>query len=577
MEKPISKIFTSPRMQILILLSFLLFLYFFNLNRWDLWDPDEPRYAQVAKEMVTQSRDWILMHLNGKLYVDKPPLFFWLIGLSSYLWGGFTSFSVRFIPALFGSLTVILTYFIGKTLFSSAVGFISGLILATSLEFAYLSTRANIDSTLTFFTTLSLLCFVLWIKIRMENPKQNNSLGGILLFGFYLGMGLATLTKGPVGFIIPLIVSLFFFIIQRDWNGIKGMRLFHGILLFFAIVLPWYVPAVFLGGEVFLKETLFKHTIQRYAEGWSHSRAFYYYFLNFPLDFIPWTLFIPGALVFHLSKRKKPMDKEFLFLIIWFVSIFLFFSFSKGKRGLYLLPLYPATSIIVGSFWHAYISNRSRNDNISLGISIPIYIIAFLFFFLLFLLYLIQSLTNSLSNPNFHLWSEVILKWLKILSQYLSYIPYNSYAPLIFGISFLSIILLIFHWLKQKVAVFFMIVLILGVGFFWTTRFIYPEIDPYKSARLLSQEILRIKEPKDKLAMYGGFSVGPYNYYTGIVPILDIKSKEELVYHFQSKERIFCLIQKHEFEVLSKHLEIPLNIITKRKVGGKEIVLVSNQ
>ena len=156
--------------QIIVLLGFCFLLYFLNLGQWDLWNPDEPRYAQVAREMINGG-DWILMHFNGKVYEDKPPLFFWFIALSSYLWQGFSSFSVRFPAALFGTLTVLLTFLLGKNLYSTRTGFFSGLILATSLEFAYLSTRANIDTTLTFFTTASLLCFFQWYQYPVPDPS----------------------------------------------------------------------------------------------------------------------------------------------------------------------------------------------------------------------------------------------------------------------------------------------------------------------------------------------------------------------------------------------------------------------
>src|SRR4030043_1394623 len=114
--------------------------------------------------------DWVLMHFNGKMYADKPPLFFWLIAFSSYLCGGLPSFSVRFPSAVFGTLTILLTFLIGRHLYSSRTGFLAGLVLVTSLEFAYLSTRANIDATLTFFTTASLFCFFKWYKNTAPHP-----------------------------------------------------------------------------------------------------------------------------------------------------------------------------------------------------------------------------------------------------------------------------------------------------------------------------------------------------------------------------------------------------------------------
>ena len=99
LEKPFSKIYPQRWVQIALLIIFCFFLFFVNLNRWDLWNPDEPRHVQVAREMV-DGGDWVLMHFNGKTYGDNPPLLFWLIAFSSYFWQGFNSFSVRFPSAL---------------------------------------------------------------------------------------------------------------------------------------------------------------------------------------------------------------------------------------------------------------------------------------------------------------------------------------------------------------------------------------------------------------------------------------------------------------------------------------------
>lgn len=574
----LKELFQQPWIQIFILASFCFLLFILGVGRWDLWDPDEPRYAEVAKEMVTNSGDWILMHLNGKVYGDKPPLFFWLIALSSYLWGGFTSFAVRFPPALFGTLTVLLTFFIGKTLYSSQTGFLSGLVLATSFEFAYLSTRANIDTTLTFFTTASILCFFLWVQHRKEKNTYEDPMGGLRFFVFYIGMALATLAKGPIGFILPLLVSLIYLSLQKDWKGIKGMRLLPGMLLFLVIVLSWYLPAVLLGGKAYLQETLFKHTVDAYARGWTHVHPFYFYFLNFPADFLPWTLFLPGVIFFAFSKKEKGMGREFLFLLVWFVSIFLFFSFSKGKREIYLLPLYPAASLMVGSLWDNYISNPNRYSKGEVWLSLPIYVLAVLLFLMGIVLYLIPVVAGFSVGPHTPKLVGAILKGARRGAEYLSYVPYKSYAPFIFLTVGAGILFLIAQRLKYKTTTFVLIVLTVGVTFFYGTRFIFPMIDPYKSARFLSQEIQETMRPGDKLAMYGGFAIGPYNFYTGIVPIIDIESDDEMVTFFRSKERVFCLIQNHEYETLKKkNLEISFHLITRRKVGSKDIALVSNQ
>ena len=347
LERPFSKFFLQKWVQISILIGFCFVLYFFNLGRWDLWNPDEPRYAQVAREMVNGG-DWILMHVNGKIYADKPPLFFWLIAFSSYLSQGFSSFSVRFPAALFGTLTVLFTFFLGRILYSSRTGFLSGLILATSFGFAYLSTRANIDTTLTFFTTGSLLCFILWYQYRESEDKAKKHLRRHVIYGFYVGMALATLTKGPVGFILPLSVSLIYLVLQKDWKGIMKMRLLTGMALLLVIVLSWYLPALLKGGEDYLHATLFMHTIDRYSKGLIHLKPIYYYFYIFPGQFLPWIFFLPAAIRYGFSKEIIKERRKFLFLLVWFVVILLFFSLSKGKRPLYLLPLFPGVCLMVG-------------------------------------------------------------------------------------------------------------------------------------------------------------------------------------------------------------------------------------
>ncbi|MGZ3494757.1 MAG: ArnT family glycosyltransferase, partial [Thermodesulfobacteriota bacterium] len=252
---------------IVLLLGFCFLFYFLTLDRWELRKPDEIRYARVAQEMV-EGGDWVSLQLYGRPYLEKPPLFFWLMALSSYLWQGFTSFSARFPSALFGTLTVLIVFLIGKDLFDSRTGFLSSLILATSFLFARFSARANIDATLTFFTTASLFCFLRWYQWDDEKKKVR----GIFLYAFYIAMGLATLTKGPIGFILPLLVSLVYLVIRKDWKGIKGMRILSGMFLFLVIVLSWYLPAVFKGGRFYLDQTLIHRNIGYYSEGWMHSK-----------------------------------------------------------------------------------------------------------------------------------------------------------------------------------------------------------------------------------------------------------------------------------------------------------------
>lgn len=550
MEKRFLDIYPQKWVQILLLVGFCFVFFFLNLGRWDLWNPDEPRYGQVAREMV-QGGDWILMHLNGKTYADKPPLFFWLIGLSSYLWGGFTSFAVRFPSALLGALTVVLTFILGKRLYGLRTGFLSGIILATSLEFAYLSTRANIDATLVFFTTASLVCFFQWHRYRNGETDRQGTLKVLSIYGFYVGMALATLTKGPVGFLLPLLVSLVYLAIQRDWMGMKEMRLLSGMLLFLVIVLSWYLPAVLKGGRPYLNETLFHQTLDRYAKGWSHVKPFYYYLYNFPFEFMPWFLFLPAAMAYGFSEELVEKRKESLFLLVWFAVIFLFFSLSKGKRGLYMLPVYPATSLMVGKLWDDFISSPLEHFRRE-WTSFPLY-----------------------GFMGFALLAGAAIPWV-VSMKFPSYLPYS--LPIAFLMVGGSLAMFVLHRFKSRAAIFLLIAGMMAGGFFYTLGVVFPLVNPYKSARFISQEITRQIQPGERLGLYGGFGSGPYNFYTGIVPIVELERKEDFVGFLRSSERVFCLLKFRDFSSFQSMEGRPgVQLISRRKVGDDDIVLISNR
>jgi len=540
----------QPWAQVALLLGLCFIIYFVNLGRWDLWNPDEPRYAQVSREMV-KGGDWILMHRNGELYTDKPPLFFWAVAISSFLWQGYSPFAVRFPSALFGTLIVLLTFFIGKRLYSSRTGFLSGLILATSVRFAYLSTRGNIDTTLTFFTTVSIFCFLQWYQRRQEGEAFPARMKGLSFYGYYGGMALATLAKGPVGFILPFGVTLLFLMVQKEWKGIRNMRLFSGILLFMAIVLAWYLPAVLEGGKYYLNETLLHQSVERYARGSSHIRPIYYYLYSFPPDFLPWIIFLPAAMVYGFSRAMTAKRKEFLFLMVWFVFIFLFFTLSKGKRGLYFLPLFPAASLMIGKLWEDLVSFSVRHLRHE-WITIPLY---------------------GLMGVIFA--AGVALPW--VISAKLP--PYFSYSlPVAFVLVGVSISLFLSNRSKYYGAVFLLIVGLMAGGVFYALRVAFPLLNPHKSARFICQEITSRMQPGDKLAFYGVFEPGPYNFYTEIVPIPVLEKEEALSDFLRSQERVFCLIRSRDFLKFQRLEGRPeVQLIARRGVGESDLVLISNR
>jgi 4-amino-4-deoxy-L-arabinose transferase-like glycosyltransferase len=446
---------------------------------------------------------------------------------------------------------VLLTFLIGKRLYSSHTGFLSGLILATSFEFAYLSTRGNMDTTLTFFTTASILCFLEWYQRRQEGEASAKGMRGIPFYGYYVGMALATLAKGPVGFILPLFATLFFVLVQKDWKGFRAMKLLPGMLLLIAVTLTWYLPAVLMGGKGYFEATLLHHSFDRFAKGSAHVRPIYYFLYQFPPDFLPWVIFLPGAMVYGFSRATMAKRKEFLFLMIWFVFVFLFFTLSKGKRGLYLLPLFPAGSLMIGKLWDDFISSSVgyfRHE----WIVLPLYGLMGV------------TLVAGLAVP-----------WV-ISAKFPSYFLYS--IPVAIFLVGVSLSLFLFNRLKYYGAIFFLLIGMMAGGFFYALRVVFPLVNPYKSARFICQEITSRMEPGDQLALYGDFEPGPYNYYTGIVPIQVLEGGEALSNFLRSPARVFCLLRARDFSKFQTVEGRPeVQLIAKRGVGESDFVLISNR
>ncbi|MDP2972043.1 MAG: hypothetical protein Q8P64_22955 [Deltaproteobacteria bacterium] len=382
--------------------------------------------------------------------------------------------------------------------------------------------------------------------------KKGNR-GNLLIYGFYIGMVFGTLAKGPVGFILPLLVSLAYLSVQRDWKGIKGMKLVPGLLIMFVLISAWYLPALMKGGKDYFDATLLHHTMDRFAKGTSHLRPFYYYIYNFPADFLPWILFLPAAVAYGFSKEVFEKRKEFLFLLIWFSVIFLFFSLSKGKRGLYLLPLFPAVSLMVGKLWDDFISASA------------------------------EGFHQGWLSIAFHILTGLILivgaaiPWM-VLKKFPHYFPYS--LPVVFLFAGGGIALFLLNRFKRRAAMFFLIVGMMAGGFFYTLRVVFPLINPYKSARFISQEITTRIQSGEKLAIYGDFVIAPYNYYTGIVPILEIEieKREEFTRFLQSEKRVFCLMKFRDFSQIQAMEGGPkMQWIARRNVGGDDMVLISNR
>jgi 4-amino-4-deoxy-L-arabinose transferase-like glycosyltransferase len=350
---------------LLLVLALGILLYLPGLGREVLRHPLEAKYALAAREML-RGGPWLVPHLFGQIYPDKPPLYFWATAGIAKVRGGQLDEVAARLPAVAGALaTLALTWAFGEALFGAGAGWVSGSVLATSGLFFWYARQGHPDEFLTAGVTLA--CLALWRSFALSGARRY-----AWVTVAYAAMALAVMSKGLLGLVLPLLAGAGYLGLTGPLRAVpRRLGLGPGLPVFVAIVLLWYGPAVARHGTDYLRETIVHQQIERYARSFVHHGPWYYYVPEFAAGFLPWSLFVPGAAVLAWqawrdsrgrSRDMSPLadtqpddpgtrPAPFLFPLAWFVTGFVFFSLSTGKRGAYLLPLYPAAALLVGWLW----------------------------------------------------------------------------------------------------------------------------------------------------------------------------------------------------------------------------------
>lgn len=330
----------STARQDLAVLAVLFGTAFFQfLGKFPLMEPDEGRYSEIPREMLERG-DFVTPMLNYVKYFEKPPLHYWLNALSMSIFGE-TEFATRFPGALCGLLTVLFTYHVGRKLFGRREGLMAALILGSSTGFLMQGRMNLTDMTLTFCMSVSIGCFLLASRTDERNK-------GLYYYLFYLFAALAVLAKGLIGVVLPGGVIFLYLLICRRWALLKEMRLLTGILLFLAVAAPWFVLVSQRNPE-FVQFFFIHEHFQRFLTK-THGRyqPIWYFIPILLLTMLPWSFFVPQALMRAWKERKEKDGDVLVYLILWAGFIFLFFSKSNSKLIPYILPVFAPLALLVG-------------------------------------------------------------------------------------------------------------------------------------------------------------------------------------------------------------------------------------
>jgi len=515
-------------------------LYGIGLTSTDLWTPDEPRYAEVAREMVLRG-DYIHPHCNGKPYAEKPPLFFWAVVAASRLTGGVDTLAVR-LPSVLSALgTLVLLILLVEELFGRRAALIGGCMLATAPEFFWLARSGHIDMLLTLLITASLFGFWRWYS-------QGGWAWLVVFYGF---MGPAVLAKGPVGMALPVLVVVCFLLARGEARKLWKMAPHIGLPAAAGIVLLWYIPAMRDMPELRPAVVIGRQVADRMFKGVSHRvNLFYYPFfqvVSLAWGMAPWSVPALFAAVPAWRSRREP---GVMFLLCWAAVIFGFFTLIASKREIYILPMYPAAAGLAAAWVVRTPAHRGLNR---IRVAVAGYGV-----FLLLL-----AVVAFVAAPAY------------LARAFPTVAPHFNRALLLpgalVGLAAMGVGLLA----KTRSRLLAGGVAVCAAGLTFLAAVVLPYVNEYKSPRDICSLYNQLKRPGSMIAMYGR-PREEYVFYTS-PPLRSIRSPEELRDYFATPRRVFCLMKEPDYRAISEGFNFPLHIIRRERVSSRIMLLASNQ
>ena len=328
----LTELAVKNRTTFVLLLGTVLFVAFIGLR--DVWYPDEPDIAEVALAMYL-SGDWISPRRMGVVWVDYPPMIYWIGNISAHLFDDMNAFTLRFPNALVAIVIVLITGATAARWFDARTGLWAAFSLMTGVLFVYEANSYRPDILFTMFIAGGL---ILYTDGTLDNPRLMLRIAG------FACLGGAMLSKGILGLLLPGLILVLWHGSRREWRRI--LELAPLSIVSVAIFLPWVVgTAQAMGWDNILYE-FYAQNMARFQSGYrGHEQPFWYYLKNFWIDLMPWSWLVPAALIWTVKSGHWKNPRVQL-LLWWFGTFFVFLSLAETKRQLYMLPAFPAVILL---------------------------------------------------------------------------------------------------------------------------------------------------------------------------------------------------------------------------------------
>lgn len=552
---------TRERLTLLILLGLAIAPYFIGLGSSSLWDSNEAFYAETPREMI-ESADYINPSFNYQPRFNKPPLSYWVVALFYKVFG--VSELAERIPIALGAMVLVAAAFaLARIIFSFEAAALAGIALAIAPRFLMFSRRILIDIYLAMFMALSLLFFALAEKY----PERRR----LFLVLMYASMGFGILTKGPVAILLPATAFIIYLTAFRQLKKIRSLIPVWGAVIIAIIVLPWYVVVYSQHGWLYIKSFLLLDNISRYTEAvWGPSRGPLFYLQVMLGDMFPWSLFLAPALWLYGRRSIKAIKKvtsdndtsEQLatLLIIWIAVIVIFFSLSRSKEDLYILPIYVAAAALIGGLLSAVLKEK-------------------------------LSITWQRATESTTLLVALIILLIGAAALYLFGLTpyYNLAGAKIIGVvavagGLAALAAALFR--KRFAAIAMTALAVIMMNWVFTLRTL-ADFERFKPVRPFCA-LVEAEAGPDAMIGYYRFAAPSMVYYLRR-PIFEYYRPEELQSAFSSGKAVYCLMTLQDYEAIKDSLPAPTYILASRpvfqvklkvvfeKTETPQVVLISNR
>jgi 4-amino-4-deoxy-L-arabinose transferase-like glycosyltransferase len=562
---------TDEKTQVLkylvLLLVVIIPLFSLGLSNHGLWSADEPRVAEIGREMALTG-NWAVPTLNQKPFLEEPPLYYASLALTFKAFG-VSDKVVRIPSALFAFGAVLIVFFMANLFFGPRVALLSGLILATSGEYFRVAHWVIVDGALTFFVMGALYSFIMGYFSETNRKKL------VCYILLYISCTFAFYTKGFIGIVIPGLSILAFLIFERNFREIIKMRLWLGVLIFLTMTLPWFIALWHQAGTEYLNVFFVHNHLQRFLPGSlagkisgaasGHHNPFYYYLTEFPNGFLPWSILLIPVLFHAFSKSGKSdaisvrSEKGTLFAKCWFFAGIIFLSIASTKRTLYLMPVFASFAILTASYIDSILKSPESLTKVGK---------IFAWFFTIILLLIGLGLTPV---------------YFSIKKIYLTNVSETLLVPIIalsIFMTFLSIAAV--RYLQQKDLKKYWISMNLSIilALLFAVTVVIPVLDIHKSFVPFCRQLAAIVPAGDPLYAYEPDETlrGAVPFYTGRYAI-ETEEIAQVVTILQKEEPFYVIIRDKREETENKLLDTgKLFSLVKYEMGtDRTLVLLSNR